>query len=171
MNEYKRILVTGNAGSGKTTLAKKLSDIYKINQFGLDKIVWSEDWKKTSKEKRRQLTNKILSNKLWIIDGVDFGIIEEADQTIFLDLPRRTCYMRVVKRNYKYLFKSRPELPNNCPEINILPYLIKLIWNFPKDIKPRIIEYGCSKKDGSFIHIKTQQDLENYLIDIQDKTR
>jgi shikimate kinase len=39
MKNYKRIFITGNAGAGKTTLAKHLSDILDIKFTSLDSIV------------------------------------------------------------------------------------------------------------------------------------
>ena len=42
-----KILVTGNAGSGKTTLAGELDIALSLPVFGLDQIVWRQDWQKT----------------------------------------------------------------------------------------------------------------------------
>lgn len=49
-----KILVSGNAGAGKSSLGKKLAKKYHLPLFGLDKIVWMEGWVKTPKEKKRQ---------------------------------------------------------------------------------------------------------------------
>ena len=41
-----KILITGNAGSGKMTLAEELSQNLRIDKFGLDKSFGSQDGKK-----------------------------------------------------------------------------------------------------------------------------
>ena len=43
-----RIFITGNAGSGKTTLAGQMGEALRIPVFGLDSIVWLPGWKKAS---------------------------------------------------------------------------------------------------------------------------
>ena len=46
----KRINITGNAGSGKTTLAKNLGRRLSIPVIHLDQIVWQPNWQKTPPE-------------------------------------------------------------------------------------------------------------------------
>lgn len=65
-----KILVTGNAGSGKSTLGKKLSEHYNIPLYGLDKIVWQEGWIKTPKNEKDKLIKEIANKESWIIEGV-----------------------------------------------------------------------------------------------------
>lgn len=48
-----KILVTGNTGSGKSTLGKYLAKKYDIPLYGLDKIVWKENWQPTTKEEKK----------------------------------------------------------------------------------------------------------------------
>ncbi len=134
-----RIHITGNAGSGKTTLARDLGEILNIEVFGLDKIVWRENWVATPKDERAFLEEELTSKQEWIIEGVSSVARQSADYIVFLDLPRCTCLKRGVLRSFKYLFSSRPELPNNCPEIKIIHRLIKLIWQFNKYMRPSII--------------------------------
>jgi hypothetical protein len=54
-------------------------------------------------------------------------------------------------------------LPENCPEILIIPTLIKIIWRFPTKVQPRIIEEKLKRTTSSFIHIQSMADLEHYL--------
>ena len=39
---YKKIYIIGPVGSGKTTLATKLAEKYKIKYFELDKVSWDD---------------------------------------------------------------------------------------------------------------------------------
>jgi adenylate kinase family enzyme len=159
----KKILVTGNAGSGKSTTAKRIADSLALPYHGLDKIVWKRGWQKASPSERNKKIRHLIKQDAWVIDGVDYGVMEAADTIIFLDIPRRACFRRVTNRNWKYLFKSRPELPENCPEILIIPTLIKIIWRFPTNVRPRIIEEKLKRSASSFIHIQSMADLERYL--------
>ncbi len=155
-----RILITGNAGSGKTTLAIQVSSALGIPFDCLDRIVWQEGWKKTPDVERTQLIEELTQQPLWVIDGVSFQVQESADLVVLLDIPRRVCFLRVIRRNWCYLFKSRPELPPNCPEIRIIPTLSKIIWNFPNKVRPQILSrVQGSSEDQDFYHIKSKQEL------------
>ncbi len=157
-----RILVTGNAGSGKSTLARKIASSHNLPFYSLDKIVWKEKWQKASTNDILQKTNELISNDSWVIDGVSYEVMAAADLVIFLDVPRRTSYWRTTKRNYRYLFRSRPELPPHCPEIFIIPKLIKIIWNFPRKVRPRILD-AKTQRNESFVHITSNKELAEYL--------
>ena len=89
-----KIHITGNAGSGKTTLARNLSTILDIETFGLDKVVWKSGWEMASFEERRRDEERLASKSMWIIEGVSSFIRESSDINIFLDVPRYKCYLR-----------------------------------------------------------------------------
>lgn len=135
-----RIHITGNAGSGKTTLANQIGSALKLPVFGLDRIVWQPGWKKTDSLLRSEAEEALIQKDSWVIEGVSARVRQAADVIIFLDVRRSTALVRCAKRNWKYLFSSRPELPKNCPEILIIPELIKIIWCFNRAVRPSIMD-------------------------------
>ena len=150
----RRVLVTGNAGSGKSILAVALGARLNIPVFGLDAIVWQPRWRKTPEIEKRHRITALVSQPAWVIDGVSTQAVEAADTVIFLDVPRRVCYMRVAQRNVSYLFRSRPGLPEHCPEILIVPKLAKIIWTFHAHERPTILaEATRSEPTRSFVHV------------------
>ncbi len=54
-----KILVTGNAGSGKSSLGSKLAQSHSLPLYGLDSVVWQENWSPTPKEERARLIKEI----------------------------------------------------------------------------------------------------------------
>lgn len=161
-----RIHITGNAGSGKTTMAKELGLLLGIDVYGLDKIVWQEGWIIRPPKESRGLAEDLCQKTTWIIEGVSSIVRESADVVIFLDFSRRECYWRCLQRNWRYLFKSRPELPDHCPEIKIMPTLVKIIWQFPSQARPKIIS-GHDMKNQTFITLNSNKDIDLYLDDIK----
>lgn len=155
-----KIHITGNAGSGKTTLANKLSHELGLDVFGLDVIVWQEGWKKSSPEFKAAKIDDLISLENWIIEGVSDQVRDVADIVIFLDVNRAISYWRCSKRNWKYLFKSRPGLPSNCPEIVILPHLLKTIWRFKHQVRPKILA-DIAKRPQSSFRASNKGDLQN----------
>ncbi|HSX06346.1 MAG TPA: AAA family ATPase [Candidatus Saccharimonadia bacterium] len=157
-----KILVTGNAGSGKSTLSRQLAAHYGLEWYGLDTIVWKEGWQKASTVELNEQMTGLLAKSDWVIDGVSDDILRAADQVVFLDVPRRVSFYRVAKRNWKYLFSSRPDLPVNCPEILIIPKLVKMIWCFPERVRPKILAEK-QNRGGKIVHITNNRELRAYL--------
>ncbi len=135
----KRIIVTGNAGSGKTTLARKLAARSGLPLFHLDQFVRQSGWVSTPKEEVERLLMPILSRDRWIIDGVSTRVLESADTIVFLDFPRPYCFYRALQRSLRYLFIQRREVPLGCPEFSVLPRLAQIIWRFPTMTRPKIV--------------------------------
>jgi adenylate kinase family enzyme len=127
-----RINVTGNAGSGKTTLAARLGADLGLPVFSLDAIVWQPRWTKTPPAARLAAEQRLTAPTSWIVEGVSEYVRTQADLIVFLDVPRRVCTWRALSRTLRYLNRTRPGFPDPCPEIQILPRLLKLIHRFPQ---------------------------------------
>ena len=104
-----KIHIIGCSGSGKTYLAKALSEKYNIPHFDLDNIQWDNNTAtygvKMPIEKRTALLNDILRNDSWIIEGVYYAWVgkcfEDADKIYVLDIPKRVYTYRIIKRAIK----------------------------------------------------------------------
>ena len=162
-----RIIVTGNAGSGKSTLARQISEALKIPYDSLDRVVWQSGWKKTPREERTRAIKAMVEKPSWVIDGVSYEVQDRAYTVILLDVPRIVSFWRVAKRNWRFLFHSRPELPPKCPEILIIPTLIRIIWNFPQKIRPNILSRISSTQD--FYHLRTEAERVAFLTMLKNK--
>lgn len=154
-----KIYIVGPVGSGKTTLAKKLSQKYNIKNYELDKVIFDDDngnTKRTDKEVKT-LFNKIISKKSWIIEDVGRKIfiegIKQADIVYYINLRPLTIYRRCITRWIKQ--KNGREPYNYKPTINSLIQMLK--WA-KKDLK---------NKNNKIEYIKT--NAKQYkIIDLSD---
>ncbi len=104
-----KIHIIGCSGSGKTYLAKALSQKFNIPHFDLDDIQWDNCatcyGSKMPIEKRTELLNGILKNNNWVIEGVYYAWVgqcfEDADLIYVLDMPKRIYTYRIIKRSIK----------------------------------------------------------------------
>ena len=104
-----KIRIIGCSGSGKTYLAKKLSQKYSVPYFDLDDIQWDNSQNsygvKMPLEKRNQMLNNILQRPDWIIEGVYYAWVqksfEDADMIYVLDMPKHLYKFRIIKRFIK----------------------------------------------------------------------
>lgn len=159
-----RIHVTGNAGVGKSTLAARIATLVGAPVFGLDDIVWKSGWKKSDPEERVPKEQALCARPSWVIDGVSGLVRESADMIVFLDYARQVSFWRCAKRNWRYLFRSRPGLPPGCPEIRIVPRLARIIWRFPTQVRPTLLaEFERWKGQKTIVHIRSESELSVFM--------
>ena len=104
-----KIHIIGCSGSGKTYLAKVLSQKYNIPHFDLDDIQWDNQAKgygvKRSVAERNVLLQEILAHDEWIIEGVYYSWVqqsfEEVDKIYVLDMPGYLYKSRIIIRSIK----------------------------------------------------------------------
>lgn len=162
-----RVLVTGNAGAGKTTFASSLADALNVPCHSLDGVVWQERWQKTPQNEKDMQIEALIATEAWVIDGVSDRVLQAADVVVFLDVPRPVSAWRAMRRNVRYLFKSRPGLPRRCPEVLVIPKLARLIWRFPLHVRPRILREMHRRPSGTFVHVVWPQSGDRLLDDLR----
>lgn len=104
-----KIHIIGCSGSGKTYLAKQLSEKFDIPRFDLDDIQWDNHdgnyGVKILPEKRDELLCDILQNNSWIIEGVYYSWVgkafEDADKIYVLDMPKHLYKFRIINRSIR----------------------------------------------------------------------
>ena len=115
-----KILIIGNAGSGKSTFSKKLAQKLQLPLVHLDKIYWTGNWDHLSREEFDEALQKELIKPQWIIDG-NFNRtfphrLQYCDTVFFFDLPAISCFWGITKRIFQNYGKTRTDMGGNCPE-------------------------------------------------------
>jgi adenylate kinase family enzyme len=64
-----RIAIIGNAGGGKSILARKLGQRYKIPVYEFDNPQWQPGWIRTPAEEIASVHRNWLKQSGWLIDG------------------------------------------------------------------------------------------------------
>jgi adenylate kinase family enzyme len=168
LRSVKRVLVTGNAGSGKTSLSRHLSAKLGHPVIHLDKYVWRPGWRKAPKDEVALALDSLLAEPNWIIDGVSSQACRAADTIIFLDFPVTTCLFRAFTRTIRHVFNQRPEVPENCPERAILWRMTEIILQFPKETRPRLLEiFGQLTQDRQIVQICSRRELRTFLSSLE----
>ena len=117
---YRRVLIVGCGGAGKSTLARELGKRTGLPVVHLDRIWWLPGWVHISREAFDQKLAAELEKPEWIIDG-DYSRtfamrLARADFCVFLDLDTQTCMQGALERARIYKGKSRPDMTEGCEE-------------------------------------------------------
>lgn len=100
--EHHRICITGNSGSGKSSLAKQLGHELGIPVYHLDRHLLTGNFEKLPDEQYKHIHMKLISGADWIIDGNYKKVLDErlsrATLVIFLNVSRTITLPRVLRR-------------------------------------------------------------------------
>ncbi|MFX1369943.1 MAG: AAA family ATPase [Promethearchaeota archaeon] len=163
----KRVLVLGPAGSGKSTFAENLAKKLDVPCIHLDSHYWRPNWIGTPKEEWPGIVQSLVAREEWVMDG-NYSTslemrIQRADTAIFLDIPRRISYWRILKRRILHRGQVRPEMPEGCYEKIDLEF-IKWIWGFPKRSRWRVLEILDAYADTVQVAIlRNSREMDEFL--------
>ena len=165
----RRVLIIGSGGVGKSTFARRLGSALKLEVIHLDAHYWRPGWVPTPKDVWRRKVEELLARDSWIIDGNFGGTLDmrlaACDAVIFLDLPRRVCLWRVIKRIISYRENSRPDMAEGCAERFDLEFL-RWVWNYPTRSRPKYIEkLKRLPADKKVFVLDSQSKIESFLKD------
>lgn len=164
MFNYKKVIVIGCPGAGKSTFSRKLHDSTNLDLFHLDALYWNEDCTHISREELIKKQEEIFKQESFIIDGNFKSTLEmrvkEADVVFLFDLPTEICIKGAKNRK-----GNRPEMPCELPDND---ELIDFILNFNNEVMPKI-QYLLKKYNSNVIIFHSHKEADEYIEKIKSK--
>ena len=103
-----RINVVGTTCTGKTTVARRLSQVLRISHVEMDALFWEPDWTPAPADILAQRVAEATSLDRWILDGnysVVRGLIwPKATGIVWLDYPLAVVFPRLFSRTVRRIF-------------------------------------------------------------------
>ncbi len=164
-----RIAVFGNAGAGKSTLAKCLAAITRLPLYPLDLIQFKPGGGEVPPEEYLKVHEDLLRKDEWIIDG--FGTVasawerfSKADTLVYVDLPLITHHWWVTKRLIKGLFVKPEGWPENSPMWRSTINSYKVLWLCHRGLTPKyrqlVADMAASKRVH---HLRSPAEMAVFL--------
>lgn len=166
---YRRVMVMGPCGSGKSTVARRLGALLGLPVTHMDQLHHGPGWEPRLKADFEADLTAAAAAPEWIIDGNHFGLsqqrLDRADLVVMLDLPRRITFPRIVKRIVTGLGKVRPDSAPGCPERLDLGFLW-YSWRWQSSKRPAWLTLLAPHRDRS-IHLTSDAQVDAFLAGLQ----
>ncbi|GAB1469737.1 hypothetical protein MASR2M66_06140 [Chloroflexota bacterium] len=175
---YKRIVIIGTTSSGKSTLAKTLSDTFSYDFVELDALHWEANWKEAELSVFRERVEKATNEQAWVVAGnyskVREIIWSKAEAAIWLDYPFPIVFWRLLTRTIRRGW-TREELWNGNREKfwwhlklwsdeSLFKWLFKTYWRRKREI-PALLSQP-ENKHLKLIQFKHPREAQAWLLDL-----
>lgn len=164
-----KIYIIGSVSSGKSTLAKKLSETLKIPYQSLDEVVHIPDKstilgnRKRQVEERDNLFYSVIYQKDWIIEDVGRPCFEdglkEADTIILIEISTKIRNYRIIKRWIKQRLSIEKCIYN--PRYEMLKCMLK--WSKDYDKGKDKFNERISPYQEKVITLRNNKDIKAFL--------
>ena len=165
----KRVAIFGNAGGGKSTLARELAAITGLPLEVVDKLQFRAWGVAVPHEEYLRAHEALLATDEWIIDG--FGCIKSAwerfgaaDTLIHVDLPLAIHALWVTKRLVQGLFVTPHGWPEGSPVVRSSISSYRVLWPCHSRLTPRYRAYVSEAAQRKRVfHLRSSRDLRQFL--------
>lgn len=118
----RRVLIYGVTGSGKTTLAEKLSAVTLLPWYSVDDITWEPGWVEVANDEQRRRISEICAQPEWILDTA-YGRwrdipLSRAELILALDYPRWVSLRRLLRRTAARCWDRTPICNGNTESLS-----------------------------------------------------
>ena len=173
----KKVAVFGNAGGGKSTLAKKLAELTHIPLYPLDMIQYRAGGGKVAHDEYLKAHAELLQRDAWIIDGYgcrksSWERFAYADTLIYVDLPLFTHFLRVTKRLLKGLYATPEGWPERSPMLSSTISSYRVLWLCHRHLTPKYRELvSAAHQDKRVHHLRSAAEMDAFLNAVRLETQ
>ena len=159
MFNYKKVIVIGCSGGGKSTFSKQLAEITGLTLYHLDNIYWLPDTSHLERPVFIKKQKEIMKTESWIIDG-NYGKtikyrIKECELAFFFDIPTEVCLKGVLTRERK-----RDDIACELePNEELTDYII----NYRKKNRPKVMRLIKNHPEVEVVTFKSHNEADEYL--------
>lgn len=162
-------LIASASGNGKTTLGRRLAHRLQVPFVELDAIVHGPNWQETSDEDLRRQLEPILAGDGWVIDGtyirkLGTTVLDSADTVVWLDLPTRVWFLRLLRRTGRRATGRERLWNDNRETLKSVFWGRESLFGYALTEQPkRRREWPQTLARYPLVRLRSQQEVEHWL--------
>ena len=164
-----RVAVFGNAGGGKSTLARRLARLTALPLYAVDMLQYPTADAKRPHAEYLQAHAEVLAHDRWIIDG--FGCVPSAwerfpraETLVYVDLPLYLHFWWVTKRLLQSFYRTPEGWPAGSPMWSSTLSSYRVLWPCHRRLTPRYRQLVASARASKRVHhLRSAQDIAAFL--------
>jgi len=138
-----RIAVIGNAGGGKSTLARKLAARHGLPYVEIDALLWQPGWQLMPTETYEAEHDRQIAQPAWVIDGLgrleSLGArLQRASEIVFIDMPLWMHFWLAAERQITWARGEIAHPPADAPHMPPTEALFRTIFEVDRDWMPEL---------------------------------
>lgn len=164
----RRVAVFGNAGGGKSTLARRLAELTGLPLHVIDMIQYGPGGEAVPHERYLEIHAELVRRDAWIIDG--FGCVPSAwarfaaaDTLVYIDLPLALHHWWVTKRLIKGIFADPEGWPPGSPIWSSSISSYKVLWRCHRRLTPRYRQLVAEASSKRLHHLRSRRDVREFM--------
>jgi adenylate kinase family enzyme len=144
--------------------------LFGLPLYHLDQYYSKPNWTRSTTEEFSAIHADICNSQAWIMERLYMRWLEprfaSADTIIFLDIPRRVCMWRVIKRMITNYGQDIPVNPKNCPQ-KVSGEFLSWVWNFNARYRNMLLEMlDIHKTTKKIFIIRCSADIATLLSEL-----
>jgi adenylate kinase family enzyme len=169
LGHVKRVAIFGNAGAGKSTLAKRLASATGLPLYPIDLLAFRVGGGAVPHDEYLSAHADLLTKDEWIIEG--YGCVPsawerfaKADTLVYIDLPIATHYWWVTKRAIKGAFVNPEGWPENSPIWSSTVSSYKVVWRCHRRLTPRYRQFVAESAVRKQVHhLRSPREIATFV--------
>ena len=138
-----RIAIIGNAGGGKSTLARKIATSRNLPYVEVDRLLWLPEWELAPEADYQAAHERAIAADNWVIDGLGQQAsieprLRRATSIILVDMPLWVHFWFAAERQiaWRQGDLDHPPAGSNAPPP--MGALFRTIWDVDRDWMPKV---------------------------------
>lgn len=169
-----RIVVIGNAGGGKSTLARRLAAARGIAYVEVDRFLWTRDWQPADGESYESAHDRALAGSSWVIDGLGqrdsiAARLHRSTDILLVDLPLWTHFWLAAERQIAWSRGQIAHPPAGASTAPPTEALFRTIWEIDQSWMPdlrRQVDRAEAEDGKAVIRVRTLEQLNQLTAQI-----
>lgn len=169
-----RIVVIGNAGGGKSSLARRLAARRGLTYVEVDAFTWQPGWELTPDAEYAAAHERAIAGEGWVIDGLGWlasipARLPRATEIILVDMPLWVHFWLAAERQKAWAAGTLAHPPAGVTEVPTTKEMFESLFEVDRDYMPEIRRLVAAEEArGTTVwRITTLEELQRWTDELR----